>query len=91
MPDRERKRSERQGPSTQPVDRGLEGAIFDDSDTDRDNTAEDVRELDAAARGESRIASRSSEGQDQDQKSGGGAQGSDNDSGEESPPTTRPS
>jgi len=55
MPDRERKRSERHGPSTQPVDEGIEGAIFDDRDTDRKNDAADVRDLDAAARGERRL------------------------------------
>jgi hypothetical protein len=90
MPDRERKRSERHGPSTQPVDEGIEGAIFDDSDTDRDEPAADVRDLDAAARGDSRIASRSSEGTG-GQKEGSIKQTSENDSGEESPPDTIPS
>jgi hypothetical protein len=88
MPDRERKRSQqRHGPSTQPVDEGIEGAIFDDDDTDRDDPAADVRDLDAAARGESRLASRSGE----QQGSEGTAQDSDNDSGEETPPDIRPS
>ena len=88
MPDRERKRSERHGPSTQPVDEGIEGAIFDDRDTDRKNDAADVRDLDAAARGERRLAPRSGEGQE---GSGGRVQGPDNDSGEETPPDIRPS
>lgn len=89
MPDRERKRSERHGPSTQPVDEGIEGAIFDESDTDRKNDAADIRDLDAAARGQRAVASRSGEG-------GGGEdaesrrQITGNDSGEETPPDTRP-
>jgi hypothetical protein len=87
MPDRERKRSQRHGPSTEPIDEGIEGAIFDDNQTDRKDPADDVRDLDAAARGESRIASRSGEGEG----SGDRGQGSENDSGEESPPDTRPS
>jgi hypothetical protein len=90
MPGRERKRSERHGPSTQPVDEGIEGAIFDDSDTDRKDPAEDVRDLDAAARGDSRIASRSSEGGGEE-KADGRQQTAENDSGEESPPEIRPS
>ena len=87
MPDRPRERSQRHGPSTEPVDEGIEGAIFDDDDTDRNDREADVRDLDAAARGESRIASRSGE----DQGSEGRVQGSENDSGEESPPDIRPS
>ncbi len=86
MPDRPRKRSQRHGPSTQPVDEGIEGAIFDD-DTDRENREADVHALDAAARGESRIASRSGESEG----SGNRVQGSDEEAGEESPPDPRPS
>jgi hypothetical protein len=85
MPDRERKRGERHGPSTQPVDEGLEGAIFDERD--RTDRAEELRDLDAAARGDPRIASRSGESQG----SGGKVQDSENDTGEESPPETHPS
>jgi hypothetical protein len=87
MPDRPRKRDQRRGPSTRPVDEGIEGAIFDENDTDRENREADVRDLDAAARGESRIASRSGESEG----SGDRVQGSDDDSGEESPPDPRPS
>jgi hypothetical protein len=91
MPDRERKRSERQGPSTQPVDEGIEGAIFDDRDTDRKNDAADVRDLDAAARGESRLAPRSGEGRGARQEAESRKQEAENDSGEETPPDIRPS
>jgi hypothetical protein len=87
MPDREKKRSERHGPSTETDDSGIEGAIFDDGDTDQQDDAADVRDLDAAARGEGGVSSRSSE----QQGSGGRVQGSENDSGEETPPETRPS
>ena len=72
-----------------PVDEGLEGAIFDDDDTTRSDREADLRDLGAAARGEPRIASRSSEEQ---QGSGERDQGSESDdSGEESPPQARPS
>jgi hypothetical protein len=87
MPDRSRKQRGNQGPSTHPVDEGIEGAIFDENDTDRENREADVRDLDAAARGESRIASRSGETED----SGGRVRDTDEDSGEESPPDPRPS
>lgn len=90
MPDRERKRSQRHGPSTEPVDEGIEGAIFDDSQTDRNDTADEIRDLDAAARGESRIASRSGEGGGEEQADSS-KQTAENDSGEESAPDTRPS
>ena len=90
MPDRPRKRSQSHGPSTEPVDEGIEGAIFDDSQADRNDPANDVRDLDAAARGESRIASRSGEGGG-DEKAESGKQTAENDSGEESPPDIRPS
>jgi hypothetical protein len=86
MPDREKKRGQYRGPSSQPVDEGIEGAIFDDDESDRGDLESDVRDLRAAARGESRIASRSSE----DEGSGGRVQGSDNHAGEEAPPDTRP-
>lgn len=86
MPDRERKRGKRRGASTQPVDEGIEGAIFEENDSGRKDPESDVRELDAAARGESRIASRSGE----NQSSGGAEPTSDTNSGEESPPPTRP-
>ncbi len=87
MPDKPRKQRGYQGPSTHPVDEGIEGAIFDENDTDRENPEADVRDLDAAARGESRIASRSGE----TEGSGGRLQGPDDDAGEESPPDPRPS
>ena len=90
MPDRPRKRSQRHGPSTEPVDEGIEGAIFDDSQADGNDPADDVRDLDAAARGESRIASRSGEGGGEG-NTDSRKQTAENDSGEESPPDIRPS
>jgi hypothetical protein len=90
MPDRPRKRSQRHGPSTEPVDEGIEGAIFDDDDTDRNDRKADVRDLDAAARGESRIASRSGEGGGEE-KADSRKQTAENDSDEESAPDIRPS
>lgn len=87
MPDREKRRGQYRGPSSQPVDEGIEGAIFDDDDNDRGDLESDVRDLHAAARGETRIASRSSEGEG----SGGRVQGSDNHAGEEATPDANPS
>jgi hypothetical protein len=90
MPDREKGRGQYRGPSSQPVDEGIEGAIFDDDDNDRGDLESDVRDLHAAARGETRIASRSSEGQEAE-KARGDQQKIENDAGEESPPDTRQS
>ena len=87
MPDQERKDRERRGPSSQPVDEGLEGAIFDERDT-HVNDAADVRDLDAAAAGKGGLApSRSGERQDTE----GRIQDPGNDRGEETPPETLPS
>jgi len=67
MAGREKKGDRRVGPSTRPVDEGLEGAIFDDErdndDAEERDTNTAIRELDAAATGERDIApSRSSHG-----------------------------
>lgn len=87
MLDRERKSHKRQGPSSQPVDEGLEGAVFDERDADRNSDA-DLRDLDAAAAGKGGIApSRTGERQ----SSEGSVQEPGNDSGEETPPETLPS
>jgi hypothetical protein len=66
MAGREKKRDRRVGPSTQPVDEGLEGAIFDDErgNDEAEERGPDtaINELDAAATGERNIApSRSSQ------------------------------
>ena len=90
MPDRERRKHEREGPSTEPVDQGLEGAIFDDERGSREMDA-DLRALDAAATGKRGIAaSRTGEAREQEEP-GGRNQESGNDSGEETPPAINPS
>ena len=52
MAGREKKGDRRVGPSTRPVDEGLEGAIFDDErdndDAEERDTNTAIRELDAA-------------------------------------------
>jgi len=93
MPEREKGRRTHHGPSTQPVDEGIEGAIFDESDDTRSDPARDLRDLDAAARGEPRIASRTGEpnATERTEREASNEQTSRNDAGEEAPPGTRPS